>query len=264
MAGYFGTRTQQRLQAQAEASVDFIRSTPGACQAGRTMGCDDLDKLGWVRINTFLDRDGACGFRLIPADKVSEIRSRLAKRDFRFDTWDLFLADGKAALAASQAILARGLPDGLIERPRPTEPDDEYTGRIQALMGAAGIVPFSGSLLTGALGPATTVAVGDRSGTIVAAAHGYLPHNAYSPYRRHAWGGLVAVAQSERGKGLGNYVNARMIVSVLRNFDATHFYELVSATNIPSRRMVAACGLRPEPALVCGIAMPNDSTRFTR
>jgi hypothetical protein len=264
MAGYFGTEMQQRLQAQAEASVDFINATPGACQTGRTMGCDDPDRLGWERISEFLDRDGVCGFRLIPTGKVDELRSDLMKRGCRFDTWDVFLADRATALAASEAILSRRLPDGLTEMERPTDPESEYTGRIQALMGAAGVVPFSGSLLTGALGRATTISVGEENGTIVAASHGYLPHNAYSVYHRHAWGGLVAVAESQRGKGLGNYVNARMIVSVFRDLDATHVYELVSATNIPSRRMVASCGLRPEPALVCGLATPNDSARFTR
>ena len=85
--------------------------------------------------------------------------------------------------------------------------------------------------------PAMTVAVGDRNGTIAAAAHGYLPHNAHSAYHRHAWGGLVAVAGAQRGKGLGNYINAQMIVSVFRELDATHLYELVSASNVPSRRM---------------------------
>ena len=131
-------------------------------------------------------------------------------------------------------------------------------------MGAAGVVPFSGSLLVGALGPATTVVVGDRNGTIVAAAHGYLPHNAHSAYHRHAWGGLVAVAELQRGKGLGNYINARMVVSVFRDLDAAYVYELVSASNMPSRRMVESCGLRPEPALVCGAATPNETARFTR
>lgn len=264
MSGYFGTEMQQRLQAQAEASVDFIDATPGACQTGRTMGCDDPDRLGWERIIEFLDRDGVCGFRLIPAGEVDELRSQLMKRSYRFDTWDVFLADGTTALVASEAILSRGLPDGLTELKSPTDPEGEYTRRIQALMGAAGVVPFSGSLLTGALVRATTVAVGDGDRNIVAAAHGYLPHNAYSHYHRHAWGGLVAVAESQRGKGLGNYINARMIVSVFNDLDATHVYELVSATNIPSRRMVQSCGLRPEPALVCGIATPNDSALFTR
>jgi RimJ/RimL family protein N-acetyltransferase len=264
MSGYFGTPNQQRLQARAEASVDFINATPGACQAGRTMGCDDPDRLGWDRIDEFLARDGVCGFRLIPANKVDELKSNLTNRNCRFDSWDVFLADREATLAASEAILARGLPDGLTELDRPTDPEGEYTSRIQTLMAAAGVVPFSGSLLVGDVGPATTIAIGQRDGTVVAAAHGYLPHNAHSEYRGHAWGGLVAVAESHRGKRLGNYVNARMIVSVFRDLGATHVYELVSSTNLPSRRMVESCGLRFEPALVCGIATPNDSSRFTR
>lgn len=264
MSGYFGTQLQQRLQAQAELSVDFLRATPGACQTGRMMGCDDPDRLGWDRIDEFLDRDGLCGFRLIPVDKAEELRSRLAERNFRFDIWDVFLADRANALAAAETIISGGLPGGLADLDRATRPEDEYTARIQMLMNEAGVVPFSGSLLVGEFGPATTVAVGDIAGTIVAAAHGYLPHNAYSAYHGYAWGGLVAVAGTQRGKGLGNYINARMIISIFRDLGASHVYELVSASNVPSRRMVASCGLRHEPGLVCGIATPNDSAHFTR
>jgi hypothetical protein len=264
MSGYFGTQTQQRLQAQAEESADFINATPGACQTGRTMGCDDPKRLGWERIVEFLERDGVCGFRLLPASEAQEMRSRLEERDFRFDTWDVFLADRRTAEPASAAILSRGLPEGLIELESPTDPEGEYTTRIQALMGAAGVVPFSGSMLTGTLSPATTLAVGDSEGNIVAAAHAYLPHNAYSVYHRYAWGGLVAVADSQRGKGLGSYINAHMVVSAFSDLGATHIYELVSATNVPSRRMVQSCGLLPEPGLVCGVALPNEGKRFTR
>jgi hypothetical protein len=264
MSGYFGTEAQRRLQARAEENVGFISVTPGACQAGRTMGCDDPDRFGWERIIEFLDRDGICGFRLLSTGKADEVRTRLTGQHYRFDMWDVFLADRAAALAASEAILSRGLPEGLVELQKPTDPESEYIGDIQALMGAAGIVPFSGSLLTGTLGPATTVAIGNGEDRVVAAAHGYLPHNAHSPYSRHAWGGLVAVAESERGKGLGSYVNARMVVNVFRDLDATHVYELVSATNVPSRRMVVSCGLHFEPVLICGVVASNDSARFTR
>lgn len=264
MSGYFGTETQQRLQAQAEASVDFINATPGACQGGRVMGCDDPDRYGWARIEQALERDGMFGFRLIAASQADDLRSRLANLNFRFDTWDVFLAERARALAASEEIVYRGLPDGLNDLDGPTGPEGEYTTRIQAAMGAAGVLPFSGSLLVGALAPAATVAVGDPAGAVVATAHGHLPHNAYSPFRRHAWGGLVAVAEQQRGKGLGTYINARMIVSVFRDLDASHVYELVSATNVPSRRMVEACGLQHQPALVCGVAMRQDSERFTR
>ena len=104
MSGYFGTQIQQRLQAQAEASTAYINATPGACQAGRTMGCDDPDQLGWDRINAFLTRDGVCGFRLISAPKAEEIRSQLIKQDCRFDTWEVFTADRATALAACEAL----------------------------------------------------------------------------------------------------------------------------------------------------------------
>jgi RimJ/RimL family protein N-acetyltransferase len=262
MSGYFGTQIQQRLQAQAEESAEFINATPGACQTGRMMGCDDPKRLGWERIIEFLERDGICGFRLVPASEVQEIRSRLEERDFRFDTWDVFLADRRTAESASAAILSRGLPEDLLELESPTDPEGEYTARIQALMGTVGVVPFSGSMLTGSA--ATTLAIGDREGNVVAAAHAYLPHNAYSVYHRYAWGGLVAVAHSQRGKGLGNYVNALMVASAFRDLGATHIYELVSATNVPSRRMVQSCGLLPEPGLVSGVALPNEGRRFTR
>jgi hypothetical protein len=228
------------------------------------MGCDDPDQLGWERIEEYLDRDGVCGFRLISPAQAENVRARLMARNFRFDTWDVFLADRASALAASEAILSQGLPDGLRDLDKPTEHEGGYMASIQALMGAAGIVPFSGSLLAGALGPATTLAIGDSNGTVVAAAHGYLPHNSYSPYNGYAWGGLVAVAESQRGKGLGNYINARMVVSVFRDIGATHIYELVSASNVPSRRMVESCGLRPASEFVCGAAMASEGARFTR
>ncbi|MCX8572975.1 GNAT family N-acetyltransferase [Aminobacter sp. MET-1] len=264
MAGYFGTQMQQRLLAQAEASVDFIRGTPGACQTGRTMGCDDPERLGWERIIEFLERDGVFGFRLIERDRADALALRLDEQGFRFDWWDVFLADREVALKASEALLSRGLPDGFVDLDQPTNPQGQDTARIQALMGAAGVVPFSGSMLTGQAGPAKTVAIGDRDGTVVAAAHGYLPHNVHSPFHRYAWGGLVAVAEHQRGKGLGNYVNARMIIGVFRDLDATHIYELVSATNIASRRMVEASGLRHEHGLVCGVATAREIARLTR
>jgi hypothetical protein len=264
MSGYYGTEMQQRLQARAEENADFIRTTAGACQAGRTMGCDDPDRFGWERILHFVNRDGACGFRLIALARMEALRSRMAEQNLRLDTWEVFLADRTTALPAAEAILDRGLPDGLTDLDRPTDPDGAYISRIQALMGSAGVFPFSGSLLVGALGPATTVAVGDASGRIVAAAHGYMPHNEHSRWRHYAWGGLVAVDETERGRRLGSYINARMVVSVFRDLGATHIYELVAGSNAPSRRMVEACGLRLEPALVCGVGTPNDKARLTK
>jgi len=64
----------------------------------------------------------------------------VAKRGFRFDAWDVFIADELAAVAASEAIVHRELPEGLADLRSPTEPDGQYTAQIQASMAAAGVV----------------------------------------------------------------------------------------------------------------------------
>lgn len=264
MAGYFGTEQQQRLQAEAEASAGFIAATPGACQAGRTMGTDNPHEFGWQRIGEIIARDGVCGFRLIDTGSVEDIRSQLSNLGCRFDTWDVFLADRATALAAIRPILDSPLPAGLSLLPAPSEPEGEDMHRLQAMMAAAGLVAFSGSMLAGLFGKTTTIVIADAAGSIAACAHGYMPHNAFSPHHAHAWGGLVAVAEPHRGKGLGTAVNALMLDRVFRDLGASHIYELVSASNAPSRRMVETCGLHLEPALTCGIATPVEAKRFTR
>jgi hypothetical protein len=264
MGGYFGTETQQRLQAIVEARREFIRTTPGACEAGRFMSCDNMDRLGWDLILDYLKSDGVFGFRFLPADSVAALRDRLAGHGYRLDTWDIFVADAATALAASDAILTAGLPEGLMEIEGPDDPEGEYTRRVQLLMSEAGVVPFSGSMLAGEHSPAVTAVIADTDGNPVAAAHAYMPHNAFGDYRGYAWGGLVAVAESQRGRRLGSHVNARAISRAVRDLGATHVYEIVSPTNIPSRRMVESCGLRQDPGVLAGMAVPSDGARFTR
>lgn len=264
MAGYFGTEIQKRLQKIAEESAGFIAATPGACQAGRMMGCDDPEMLGWDRIAEFVTRDGVCAFRLLDARQIKELKVQLARRDCRLDTWDVFIGDRERALAASQTIISAGMPDGLAELKMTADPDDQLTESVQMFMAEAGIVPFSGSMLVGSVGPAATALIGNGDGTLVATAHGYLPHNVFSHFHRYAWGGLVAVSEKHRGKGLGKFINALIIRNVFERLYASHVYELVSAGDTASRRMVEACGLHHDPAFVCGIAMPVDAARFIR
>lgn len=264
MAGYFGTDAQRRLQARAEAATTFIETTPGAFQNGRMVGCDDLDVLGWAGIDGILARDGNCAFRMIPTSRVAELTAGMEKRGYRFDSWDMLMADRRQGLPAAEGILDRGLPDGFVRLDAPVEPEDAYTAALQTLMADAGVVPFSGSMLTGAIGRSTTHVIGDRNGNPVAVAHTYMPHNAYSAFREYAWGGLVSVAEAHRGCGLGGYINASIVASAFRDLGASHIYEMVSETNVPSRRMVEACGLRHDASVVSGIATAAENGRFTR
>lgn len=42
-----------RLQASLAAMSDWIAATPGVCNGGRALACDDLDALGWRRVERF-------------------------------------------------------------------------------------------------------------------------------------------------------------------------------------------------------------------
>ena len=263
MAGYFGTEFQTRLQKRSDERAEWARKTPGAYNSGRMLASEDPDRLGWDSILEFLERDGAFGFRMLPADRAADLVGRLTPRGYRVDFWDTFIAGRSAAMSRVEEILANGLPGDLMQLDMAIEATSPIVRHVQEFMARNGIAPFSGSMLVGEIEPALTVVVAEPDGTIVATAHAYRPHNIYSPYHTAAWGGLIAVAESQRGRKLGTYVNAMMIRAAFEQLAVDRIYELASATNIPSRRMIEACGLSMEPNLKAATAGPQGE-KFTR
>jgi GNAT superfamily N-acetyltransferase len=263
MPGYFGSEILQLLQRRADEGATWAYQTPGACNGGRMMSTDDPDRLGWDRVFDLVARDGAFGFRLIPTKKVDETRARLAQQGLRLDLWDVFTATAADATRAVEPILAKSLPAGLRRLELKAGPSAPSVQALQAFLLASEIVPFCGSMLVGETGPSTTVVLEDKDSGIVASAYAYLPHNRFSLHHRFAWGGLVAVSPAHRGKGLGILVNAMMVREAIERLQAENIYELVSATNMPSRRMVEACGLRLNPDFKSGSAS-RGATPYTR
>jgi GNAT superfamily N-acetyltransferase len=200
---------------------------------------------------------------MLPSSRVAEVTERFAARGCRVDTWDVFAARAEEALAPSRAILAKGLPDDVAMLDLPRDAEHEAVRRVQAFMAANGVMSFSGSMLVGEYGPAVTIAFIEGQGSLVAAAHCYFAHNEHSPYHRAAWAGLVVVAPSQRGRGLGRYDNACIVTAAFDRLGAESVHELVSSANQASRRMVEACGLRLDPSVKCAVAS-RQGERFTR
>jgi RimJ/RimL family protein N-acetyltransferase len=264
MPEYYGTDEQVRLQRRVVDSAEWIAATPGVCNSGRFIGCDDPDRLGWDVMLDILRRDGTLGFRMLEGNRAEALAARLAPLGFRLDIWDAFVADRATALPAAEAVAAPGPPAPLRDVDLASAPGDRLIGDLQSLMAANGVVPFPAALLAGRLAPAALAAVEDEGGRPVAVAFGYLAHNRHSPYHRWAFGGLVAVDPAQRGRGLGRYVNARMVAAVFRRLGAEAVYEMVRAGNQPSCRMVEAAGLRRHPRLKGGIATAAAAGQFTR
>ena len=56
MAGYVGTEQQIVLQMPADLAIDWMRSTPGACNPGRCLGTDDPDRLSLTSFSEAVPR----------------------------------------------------------------------------------------------------------------------------------------------------------------------------------------------------------------
>lgn len=263
MSGYAGNDDQRRLQRLSDESAEASRTTPGACNVGRMLGYDDPDRIGLDAVIEMAKRHGVVGFRMIPAERIPALEPALGHRGLRLDLWDVFMGDADAIRAACAPLATRGLPDGLHRVRLPTDAEAAEVKAVQALMLGCGVVPFSGAMLVGEVVPSATVVLADREGGIVAAAYTYLPHNRFSPFHDAAWGGLVAVRKDQRGRGIGNLVNAIMALAAVEELGASRLYELVSATNIASRRMVQSAGLVFDPGYRCGVATAGTA-RFTR
>ena len=262
MAEFSGTEAQQRLQARVHEKMDWIRSTPGACNTGRMLGTDDPGQLGLDTISSILEQDGFCGFRMIPATQWEALNSAMLQLGYRMDLWNVFSATREEVLSAASSDEDHGLPAGYDFRTLEKNAAPDEVAGYQALMQRAGIVPFSGEMLRGAVGPAATVGIVHIDDGLVACAHTYFSHNATSPFHRWAWGGLVAVDERHRGRKLGVLINRFMVAKAL-DLGAEAIYEIVGATNTVSRKMVEASGLSLNDGYLCGIATRSEE-RFTR
>lgn len=253
MGGYYGTAEQQRLQRKAEGHAGWAARTPGACNAGRLLGTDDPELLGWSRVLGHLATDRAFAFRMVPGHRVLKYSYRLDERGYGFCFFDVFQARADNVLRAARDALADGLPEGMFFTD-PGEVDDALVRQCQECMVRNGVVPFYGALLAGRHGAAALVAVRNAEGRIVATGFSHMPHNEASPHHRAAWGGLVAVDKAERGRRLGVAVNAMLAERAVSLLGAERLYQLVPTTSTISRRMIARSGLIFDPETKCAIA----------
>lgn len=260
---YYGSDQQIALQKTVDESTDWCLNTKGAVNGGRFLGTDDPDAFGWSEIFRCLEEGGAFTFRMVPIEKLSALNAALEKRQFRFDYWNVFSGPSEEILDATDRVLENPLPDDL----ELIEPDALRDGalihEIQAFMTSNGIAPFTGKLLANQSLPSSLIALRNRQNRIVATAFGYIPYNKFSKWDSTAWGGLVSVDPSLRGKKFGLWINAKMLNDCVTKLGATAVQEYAAETNVPSRKMIEHCGLELDTTVVSGIATSGEG-RFTK
>lgn len=240
---YFGTDEVRALQQAQDHSIDALRETPGAVIHARTFSTDDPLLLGWDRLRDRMRRDGRVTLRGVAPDVLGQALEALADLAPTQHHWDIFMGDAGTIADACRPLAARDLPDGLHRVPD-DRIDDGLLHKAQRFLTDHGVSPFSKDALAGRLFPAQMVILGDAQDQIRATGFAAMTHNRYSPFAGIAWVGLIAVAPELRGQDLGKYVDALTNLVALDRLGATGTMEFVARDNIPSRRMLEACGLR--------------------
>lgn len=263
MSGFYGTIHQQELQRRTYAMRDWIAATPGLYNAGRFTGVDDPDMIERDTMDHMLERDRILGLRMISPKQAETYFPQLERQGCRIDCWDILIGDVDSVSARVLMIANRALPNGMLAISPSEDADGAAIVKLQAFLAKNGIAPFPGFMLAEQPPRAKTVLLIEDN-RIAATGHAYYPHNRHSPFRDYVWIGLIAVDADWRGQGLGTLVHALLVRAAFDELSARRVYAMVAPSNITSRRMVEACGLKLNPDLRCGVAVPIDAARFTR
>ncbi|MBV1868984.1 MAG: GNAT family N-acetyltransferase [Marinosulfonomonas sp.] len=259
---FFGTAEVRALQMAQDRQVDTLRETSGAVVHARTFSADDPERLGWDVLRQRMAQDKRITLRGVSENVVKKALTELADFNPVLHRWDIFLADDDALRTACQPLTQNPLPPGL-HRTANEAIDDNFIHEVQSFLTEHGVSPFSKDALAGRLFPAQLVVLHDDTKNIVATGFAAMTHNQFSPFEGVAWVGLIAVAPSWRGKELGKYVDALSNLVAVDELGATATMEFVAQDNIPSRRMLEACGLRQsDNRTVAMLSMSQD--RMTR
>jgi len=246
------------LLAKVERHLGWVASTPGAAQGGRIMATDDPDRLGWDVIEEHLREDSLFVFRHIAVADLSGIEERLAAWGYGAHLWRVF--HGTAA-----GLPARRRPVALPRSYRidaASRPSAATVAAASEFLARHGVRPFARSLLSGQAGPSVLVTARNAGGALRGVAFGHFPFNAHSPWHRTAWCGLVAVAETARGSGLGRAVNDAAIDHMIRK-GAGSVVEYAAEDNHASRAMIEGSGLVLREDLINIAAAPADAARVS-
>lgn len=262
--GLYGNELQRRLQAASLATASAFRDTPGAVFAARMAGTDDPEAFGWDRIDAILRDEGAITFRMIPVDQCAQIEERLGTMGCTISWWDVFDGSADDIRAACESIL-NAPPKGFVLNTPSVSDDSAIFERAQAFMAKQGVAPYPAQVLSGNMGAAALAVLSDpEDGPIAATAFSYFPYNRHSAHEKTAWAGLVAVREDLRGRGIGPYVNARVLMSAVQGMGAERVQEFARTSNLASCRMIGRCGLSLRSNVRSGIAQPAEAMSFTR
>lgn len=258
VAEYVGTTLQVSIQKRMRERHVWIEDTPEIANGGRTLNFLDPDKMGWSRVGDLTQEDGVAVFMALP---LEETRVNLQERlgaNWRTPHWDVFFGNAEPVLEACNSVMSSfALPVGWridsLDTPTERQIDD-----IQNLNIVVGIAPYPAYYCRGDVVPCVSTCIWDDKGQLVATAMANYRYHPNSRLKGHLYAGSVSVLPDCQGMGLGKMANAALLVHSHRIVGWATALEQVKPDNVPSRRMIEACGLTKSQELATIFAINSD------
>ena len=263
MQEFVGSDVEIARQRRVRDRMDWIAKTPGAINAGRLVNFDSPERVGWKKVHEIAEEDGLVGFPgMVEEEIVASIAQHLGE-DWNIGSWLTHSGRPEEVLPKCEALTQqRPLPAGWRFEGHLT-PGDEVIGLVQELNLACDVSPYPAYYSRGEVLPNMTAMLWNGCGRLMATASACMRFHAESRLGGCLFVGLVSVAPTCRGQGIGSLINAMTLLESHKAFGWLQVQEQAHADNRASRRMIEVCGLDRREALVA-VAASRGAGRFTK
>lgn len=242
---------------------DWIRDMPDIANGGRVMNYLMPEATGWDEIGTYLEQDGVVALNAQPRNTIEKDALEAFGPAYDYPTWDVYMGTDEDILAQCRRFLgSHELPEGWRVACLDC-PDDDTLEAIQTLNLETGVAPYPAFYARSEVVPSMTGCIWDDRGTLVATSSVNARYHPQSRFGNYVFKGSTSVAPDQRGKSLGKFVNAHVLIESHAAMGWTGAVSQVSATNVASQKTIAAAGFIRQPELMT-LAIVAKGKTFTR
>lgn len=244
MGEYVGSEHLVALQKSLRQRSEEFATSPLLSNGGRIMNILDPEAYGWENVRRIAERDRFVGLTMVDQERTLSQLANLFDDDAEFPYWQVFTGAPESVMPNCQKVLSATPlpPDWKLESY--THPSEEVIEVSQQLNLAAGVAPSPAYYLRGNEMPSMLTCLYDEMGQMVACASGSMRYHPKSKLAGWMFAGGVSVSPDHRGKRLGSYLNAALLVDSQNAFAWVGVLEQVKADNPASLGMIKRCGLR--------------------
>ena len=254
---FFGSESQVNLQQRLYRLWQYLRAHPRLSFAGRGIAIEDpaldeVEKLAGLTMEL-----GFLAMAFTRAAIVDELRSALEEHGLMVGLWQHLVSNEKTESRCRSVVTSLQLPPGYRIDRISADTSPEQLRSFQELMQSCGVNALPGYILRGHEIPTVAEMLINPQDEVVAVGAGLFRHNPQGAYGKAAHVGFLATEPSQRGKGFGRLLLARIILACYQEYAAELVHSGVRADNVPSQRVCRKCGLEDSGMFFVGVVYPQ-------